>query len=45
MIREPFLRARERLFRERGLKLVLQLVGGMDEDAPSLRWYERLGDT
>jgi glycosyltransferase involved in cell wall biosynthesis len=42
MIREPFLRARERLFRERGLKLVLQLVGGMDEEAPSLRWYERL---
>jgi glycosyltransferase involved in cell wall biosynthesis len=42
IIREPFLRARERLFRERGLRLVLQLVGGMDEEAPSLRWYERL---
>jgi glycosyltransferase involved in cell wall biosynthesis len=42
MIREPFLRARERLLRERGFKLVLQLVGVIDEDSSSRRWYERL---
>jgi len=42
MIRDAFLRARERLLRKRGLKLVLQLVGVMDEDPSLIRWYERL---
>lgn len=42
MIRDSFLRARERLLRKRGLKLVLQLVGVMDEDPSLIRWYERL---
>lgn len=42
MIREPFLRARERLLRKRGLKLVLQLIGVTEEDPSLIRWYERL---
>jgi glycosyltransferase involved in cell wall biosynthesis len=41
MIREPFLNARERLLRERGIRLILQLVGGISEDN-SAPWYERL---
>ncbi len=41
MIREPFLRARERLLRDCGIRLILQLIGGIGEDK-STPWYERL---
>ena len=41
MIREPFLRARERLLRDCGIRLILQLIGGIGEDK-SAPWYERL---
>ena len=41
MIREPFRRARERLLRERGIRLILQLIGAIGEDK-SAPWYERL---
>jgi GT2 family glycosyltransferase len=43
MVREPFLRARDRLLRDRGIQLLLQLVGGIDEKEFSPQhWYERL---
>lgn len=42
MVREPFIRARDRLQRDHGIQLLLQLVGGMAEDRLSPRWYERL---
>jgi len=41
MVREPFLRARERLLRDYGIRLILQLIGGMAEAKPK-PWYERL---
>ncbi len=41
LVREPFLRARERLRRDHGMELVLQIIGGMfDDGSPS--WFERI---
>jgi glycosyltransferase involved in cell wall biosynthesis len=41
LIREPFICARDRLRREQGLELILQMVGGTLED-DSEPWYERV---
>jgi GT2 family glycosyltransferase/glycosyltransferase involved in cell wall biosynthesis len=41
MIREPFLRARERLKRDHGIRLVLELVGVEDQTLAE-DWYQRL---
>ena len=43
LIREPLLRARERLLRDHGVELIFQIIGGMsDEGSQSQSWYERM---